>query len=266
MKWNVNRSEEIKKEIASKEELMKRLAECVESVLRKHKVALGRMSYVFEPRVFNFTPDEAAELSSQAHDAMIRDLIVDLHKKGMLPSFAEWSIDQLIPRKCIPECGIVDPTTLRILEKYRIADIVFDDPIPVADDPLPPPGERFMKQIVGNKALLTELSDSMFKILGESGIKFEQGEGCVFTPMLFEKPVYAQKVPLPKGEMLSGFGPQILADPTPQPASVRLRPLPGIIEVPRIGPTPGVVIDRLWWWIGIPAPEMLRALEVMRRR
>jgi hypothetical protein len=264
MKWNISRSEEIKKKIASNEDLMRKLSETVESTLKRHEIMLGPMSYVFEPRVFNFKPDEAVELTSVAHDAMIRDLIVDLHKKGMLPNIAKWSIDKFIPRKCIPECGIIDPTTLRILEKYRIADKLYEGPI-ISDDPVPI-AERFMKQIVGNKALLTELSDSMFKILNDSDIKLKQGEGCVFTPMIYEKPVYAQRISLPKAESLSGFSPQIFADPTPEPAILRLKPLPGIIDIPRIGPTPGIVIDRLWWWIGIPAPEMLSALDIMRNR
>ncbi len=263
MKWNIARSEEIKKQIVAKEDLMRKLSDCIETTLKKHKIALGRMGYVFEPRVFTMTAEEAPEIALKAHDAMVEALITDLHKKGMLPNVAEWAIEKIIPRRCLPMCGIVDPGSMRILEKYRVIDKLAVEPSMCKDDPVPV-GERFMTHIVGNKELLTELSQTIFSILGEAGIKLGANEGCVFAPMLFEKPVYAQKIPLPAGTQLSGFTPEIFADPTPEPAILRWRPFPGIIQIPRIPPIPGVIIDRFWWWIGIPAPEMLRALDLLR--
>ena len=129
--------------------------------------------------------------------------------------------------------------------------------------------ERLIKQIVGNKELLADFSKTVYGLLERKGIRFAGNEGCVFTPFVFETPVYAQKVAVVSDiKRVRGFGPQVLADSNPLPAinpyayRLRIKPLPGIIEGPW-GPTPGVILDR-WWWIGIPAPEMLVALDKMR--
>jgi hypothetical protein len=44
---------------------------------------------------------------------------------------------------------------------------------------------------------------------------------------------------------------------------MRIKPFPGIIEVRDQFLVPGVIFHR-WWWIGIPAPELLVALDRIR--
>lgn len=256
MRWNAKRSADIKKKMAKDEELLRKISDSVHEILKKHGTELGNMSYIFEPKVFNIKPDELSEVMVKANKEMFKDFIVDLEKKGLLDP--TWIIRKIRLGKCIPECGIIDPINLRVLEKFRLVDQLADDPVPVTMN-----SERLMRKIVGNKELLTELSETVFSILGEHGIKLGKNEGCVFTPCVFEKPIYAQKVSLADDyRQTRGFDPQIFADPSPQPVIVDRRPFPGIIE--RRGLLLPAVRVWPWWWIGIPAPEMLRALDIMR--
>ncbi|ODS39357.1 MAG: hypothetical protein A7316_05830 [Candidatus Altiarchaeales archaeon WOR_SM1_86-2] len=256
MKWDIKKSDELKERIAKDEKLMRKLSNSADKVLKKHGVELKGMSYVFEPRVFTMSPKEAPEVMVKARKAMAIAIIEDSYRHG---DPAPWKTAK-ITMKCLPQCGPLDRFTLDVLEKFRISEVAGPDPTPWH------PSEILIKQIVGNKELLGELSESIFGILEENGIKFEKNEGCVFTPCVFETPIFAQKVAAAeRSEQIRGFGPQVYADPHPDPwltAGIKLRPLPGIIFGPW-GPTPGIIIDR-WWWIGIPAPEMLHALDVMR--
>lgn len=259
MEWNIEKSDELKETIAKDEELMRELSDTVDEVLKNHGIKLGDMSYVFEPRVFTMSPDEAPEVIRKSREAMHVAIIRDLYKKRVAEDSS--IIDPaIVPRHCIPYCGGPDPRFLSVLEDFRVKKDL-DDPVPIIRT-----SESFIKQIVGDEKLLNEFSKSVFGILESGGIKFGENEGCVFTPVVFETPIFAQKVAVAEhSQQIRRFGPQIYADPTPQPAltaRVNLKPFPGIIEAPW-GPTPGVIIDR-WWWIGIPAPEMLRALDVMR--
>ena len=124
--------------------------------------------------------------------------------------------------------------------------------------------EGLMRKMVGNKELMNDFSKSVFDLLKNHGIKFRANEGCVFTPMVFETPVYAQKVGRARSlSQVQGFGPQVYAEPAAQAeAKIKVIPFPGIIEFPG-GRTPGVIIHD-FWWVGIPAPEMLKALDMMR--
>lgn len=255
MKWNIEKSDELKETIAKDGELMGKLSNAVDNVLKNHGIKLGDMSYVFEPRVFTMSPDEAPEVIRKSREAMLVAIIGDLYKKRVAEDSSIIAAAR-VPLHCIPYCGGIDPRTLSVLEDFRVKEDL-DDPVPIIRT-----SESFIKQIVGNTELLNEFSNSVFEILEGRGIKFEENEGCVFTPVVFETPIFAQKVAVAEqSQQIRGFGPQIYADPTPEPA-IMVRPFPGIIEAPW-GPTPGVIIDR-WWWIGIPAPEMLRALDVMR--
>jgi hypothetical protein len=256
MRWNIKKSEEIKRSIAKDKELMSKLGETIDSVLKKNGVKLGNMSYVFEPRVFTLRPNEIADVMVAGKNAMLKDLIVEIQEKGIT---AEAIIDSVVLTKCLPECGIISPEMLHVLDRIRVVNKLDDDPVPIINT-----SDLLMRKIVGNQQLLTELSESVFGILEEHGIKFEKNEGCVFTPCVFEKPVYAQKVSIADKAMISGFGPQIYADPTPEPAIVKIKPFPGIIiDAPRLPPIPGIIRPP-WWWIGIPAPEMLRCLDILR--
>jgi len=258
MKWDIKKSDEIKRKIAKNEQLMTKLSNAADKVLKKHGIQLKGMSYVFEPRIFTMDPAEAPEVMMRSRQAMVAAIMDDLIKKG-----SGANIDSVLDSSkytlSIPECGGMDPITLKVLEKYRMSERL------IADDPVPITSAGLIKRIVGNIELLGELSASIFGILKENGISFKENEGCVFTPVIFETPVYAQKVgAATTPEQLHGFGPQVYADPTPEPAArLKLKPLPGIIDTPW-GPTVGIIIH-CWWWIGIPAPEMLRALDVMRK-
>jgi hypothetical protein len=264
MKWNIEKSEEVKKRIAEDEGLMTELSNSIDGVLKKHGIALRNkdMSYVFEPRVFNMKMVEASEVMAKAHEAMFRDFVAWLREKGLTAEGIRREIRDMLkwgPR-CLPECGIIDPTTLRVLEKIRMVSLV--EPITLPGDP-EPLTDSLMRQIVGDKDLLTELSESIFGILKEHDISFYEDEGCVFVPCIFETPIFAQRVSIEDKSQIRGFGPQIYAGPSAQSA-IRIKPFPGIIEIRGvIRPTPGVFIDPKWW-IGIPAPEMLHALQLMR--
>ena len=258
MNWNVKRSDELKEKIAKNEKLMRELSSTADKVLKKHGVELKGMSYVFEPRVFTMDPDEAPEVMMKSRAAMLTAIMEDLIKKGAGVE-VDSAIDSLKFMKCLPQCGPLDPVTLRVLEKMRITE-----KIELSDSNPLPASEALITQIVGNKDLLSELSKSVFSVLEKNGIAFKENEGCVFTPYVFETPIFAQKVGAAESSAhIRGFGPQVYSDPTPQPnIAIKARPFPGIIETLNWH-TVGVIVDR-WWWIGIPAPEMLRALDVMR--
>jgi len=273
MKWNIEMSEQIKKKIAEDEKLMRKLSESVDGILRKHGIEFRNMSYVFEPRAFTMSREEAPEVMMKSRGAMLLEIVEDLYKRGFTAEdiSTQYALvdPTLLPKVCLPLCGIPNPFTLRVLDELRIVERLSGDPRKkggIIIDMMPEGGViiEACRWLVGNKVLLTELSESIFRILEEHGIKFGRNEGCVFTPFLFEKPIFAQKVSVADTSKMRGFGPQVYAGPTPQPAIVRVKPLPGIISAPELPPIPGVIFPP-WWWIGIPAPEMLRALDMIRK-
>lgn len=254
MEWNIKKSDEIKEKIVKNEKLMRELSNSTDAVLKKHGIELKGMSYVFEPRVFTMDPAEAPEVMMRSRQAMITAIMKDLTNKDLGADIGR-ALDSFKFINCLPKCGGLDPITLKVLEKFRILEQI---PLPIETS------EDLMKRIVGNKALLGKLSESIFGILEKNGISFKGNEGCVFTPVVFETPVYVQKVGVAAElKQIRGFGPQVYAKPTPEPARLKPIPFPGVMPTPW-GPTVGVIIDR-WWWIGIPAPEILRGLDVMRK-
>lgn len=268
MEWNVKKSIEIKEKIASNEELMKQLSSLTQGILEKYKVKLDGISYVFEPRVFTMDASEAPEIWLKSRKAMTKTYIEEYDVLN------RWSIDiSRYNMKCLPTCGPKDPWSLRILEDLRFSDYIKDDPVPVWNEasaipitlPKPIPSEYLINRIVADEKLLIELSESIFNVLHEQGITFEENEGCVFTPVAFDTPVYAQKVGRAESiEMISGFGPQVIDQPESYAQNaIRIDPFPGIIEFDHYGPIPGLIWD-WWWWVGIPAPELLVALDKYR--
>ncbi len=262
MKWNIEKSMRLKKKIAANPKLMTQLTRHTEACFKEYKVKLPGMSYVFEPRVFSMTPDEAPEIVNRSRSAMLTAIMENMVVERAGTNMAA-AIDMSKYRACIPQCGPMDPLSLKILERIRIRKRVSDDPIPIISS------DQLMRRIVGNAQLMRALSKGIFEILRESGIKFNKREGCVFTPVVFQAPVYAQKVgAAAKFSEIQGFGPQLYAgaNPTPEPAVAEPnKPFPGIIEL-QGGKAllPGVIINR-WWWIGIPAPELLEALQKIRQ-
>ena len=260
MQWNSQKSMELKSKIAQNPELMEKLTRCVEKVFEEFKVELPGASFVFEPRIFSLKSGDAPELASRSRAAMLSELLNNLAEEAPGNSITD-ILDSDRFRACLPQCGPMDPISLKILEKLRIRDLVEDDPVPVRES------GQLMRRITGNTKLLAALSKGLFAELEAAGITFGRQEGCVFTPIVFEAPVYAQKIgAVSEFARMEGFGPQIYAaaDPTPEPAAaMRIKPFPGIIEVRDQFLVPGVIFRR-WWWIGIPAPELLVALDRIR--
>ncbi len=273
MKWLMEESEKFRNKIIQNEELIYQLSTSVDEILKKFGIDLKNMSYIFEPRIFSIEPQEFPEIMIKSRKAMERLDIEDFRKEMLLAmekksnqSISDWfgyiKYKHLegLKRKCIPLCGGIDPRTLRELENFRISEVLKIDPNQYLSA-----SEGLIMQIVGNNKLLKELSDSIFSIINEKGIKLDKNEGCVFTPLVFETPIYSQKIVISDDfEHYRGFGPQIYAGSKSLPSLMKIQPFPGIIESSKLpGLTPGVILDH-WWWIGIPAPEMLKALDILR--
>ncbi len=258
MRWNIKKSEELKLKIATNEPLMRKLGETVAQVMEKFDVGLEGMCYVFEPRIFTYDQNDFVDIRLKGRDSFLEDLARYLKTKV---SFTEDIFDYIyIPKRCVPECGILDPWSLKILEKLRIGDGGGADESAFLwhDAPL-----ALMRQIVGNKELLEELSERIFSALREFKIVFKDNEGCVFTPMAVETPVYAQRVASKESaNSFCSFGPQVLGAPDVDIDGVMSVPLAGIVAL-EARDVPGIIFHK-WWWIGIPAPELLRALDVIR--
>ncbi len=266
MRWNFNRSMEIKKAISTNPDLMQELSKTVQTLLKEHKIDLSDKSYVFEPRVFNYTQKELPDIKVKAQESLFQSLLAKgisggIIIEGEVASIADkWDSYVFLH---LPEHGGMNPMLLERLGFFRIHDKIYDDPIPVMDS------YGLIKRMVGSKELMVQFSEKVFGLMERHNIKLKEDEGCVFTPIVFDTPIYAQKVGTARQtSKLLGFGPQILADSNPLPAHPSLnvlkaiQPFPGIIDG-IWGPTAGVIVDR-WWWVGIPAPELLVALDKIR--
>ena len=261
MKWNIKKSDKLKLQIARDEKLMRKLSEATDGVLKQYGVQLNDMSYVFEPRVFAMDPNEAPEVMIRSREAMMKAIINDLYNEGLT---ADSYLNKygLFIAACLPQCGPYDPFNLEMLEKYRIPKDLSEttyQSVNITNS------IDLIKEIIINKNLLTELSKSIFNILAEHGISFKENEGCVFTPVVFDSPIHAQKVAIAKRvEQINGFGPQVFVNPSQDTDyALQVKPYPGLIET-QWGLMPGVIVDK-WWWVGIPAPELLYALDVMKK-
>lgn len=263
MKWNIKRSNEIKEKIATNEDLMRQLSEEVQEIFNEHNVKFEGMGYMFEPRVFTLEKSEVPELILRSKKAMAIAKIEFEEKdpRLLIPDFGGLL--------CLPYCGIVSPEWLKYIEQLRFFEHKFDDPVSMGEEiktpmiPLPPPSSKYlMNRIVYDQKLLMDLGKKLFMVLEKNGIKFTDNEGCVFTPLVFEMPAFAQKVGTAKSfAEVKGFGPQIIDRPTR--GQFRIPSLPGIIAIDRFGPTVGVIWDPDWW-IGIPDPLLLVALDKYR--
>lgn len=258
MRWNIEKSEDLKLKIAANEPLTRKLGETVAQVMDEFEVDMEGMCYVFEPRIFSYEPKDLTEIRLKGRDSFLEDLARYLkHKVRITEDIFDYVY---IPKRCLPECGIVDPSSLETLERLRIGN---DDDLDLEGVPWQEAPLALMRRIVGSKKLLLELSRRIFSVLREHRIVFEENEGCVFTPMVVEAPVYAQMVAKKESvDSYCSFGPQILGAPDLDIDGVMPIPLPGIIPLD-FGDVPGIIFHK-WWWIGIPAPELLRALDVMR--
>jgi hypothetical protein len=233
-------------------------------ILKKYNIKLNGFSYIFEPRVFQIDSSEIPEVMLKSREAMVTAISEDLVGVSS-GAFLDRSMTALKHSYCLPYCGPLDPITLAKLEKIRISEISHDSVYEVRSTPDPvPPAPFLMNQIMGRKELLKELGESIFGALKEHGIELDENEGCVFTPILFETPLFAQKFTASeKVPKTHGFGPQVYVSPASQSTpTIQVRPFAGVIKFDNVE-TVGVIIDN-WWWIGIPAAEILSALDIMR--
>jgi hypothetical protein len=251
MKFNIERSNEIKMNIAQNRKLMGDLSAKITGLFKKHKIDLGRNSYLFEPRVFTVAANELPEIVLKSREALAQHLIADFYARGEGYYWEESPYK--IPK--IPLEGIYAREHLVMMEKLRIADFVRTEAIENS--------AQLARSIVGNKTLMNELTEAIFPILEEHNIRFAKNESCVFTPMVAETPPYVQKVGVAKSAYeVRGFGPQVLAESDQQASLIK----PGVIEIlTETGHimTAGIIAKR-WWWIGIPSPELLVGLDAIR--
>lgn len=133
MQWNSQKSMELKSKIAQDPELMKKLTKCVEQVFGEFKVELPGASYVFEPRIFTLKNGDAPELASRSRAAMLSELLNNLVEEAPGNSITD-IVDSDRFRACLPQCGPMDPISLKILEKLRIRRDVAGDHAARADD------------------------------------------------------------------------------------------------------------------------------------
>lgn len=256
MEWDINETEKLKNTIVEDEELMTQLSKGVNDVLKKHGVNMGDMSYVFEPQIFTTTPKEAPKFKIHSQKATA----VTIFTENQYKTF---------PIKVHPISGPLNPEVYRELDKLRVSTNIMKS----SPDPVPPKiqdSEDLIKQIVNDPKLIEELNEVIFGTLKTKGITFSETKGCVFTPAVFEKPTHAQIAgTLEDVKQVRGFGPKIHAEPA-MSSMMKKKPFPGIIESKLISSAkiskftmPGVMIDQRWW-IGIPAVEILNALETIR--
>ncbi|MCW3134085.1 MAG: hypothetical protein N2V78_07155 [Methanophagales archaeon] len=180
MEEKVERSEELRDRIIKDEKLLRDLSETISGIL-KGKVKLEEdETFAFVPLVYK-KPIFAPEIFT-SEDAIEK-----------IPSFGI--------------AGPYDPDILVVLERYRIRD---DDPVPI---------KSLREQILGNRALLKELSDGISKVLMQHGVAFETDETYAFLPVVFRKPVFSPE-PVPwKTIGISAFADAspVMLSPQPEP-------------------------------------------------
>ena len=180
MEEKIERSEELRDRIIKDEKLLRDLSETISGIL-KGKVKLEEdETFAFVPLVYK-KPIFAPEIFT-SEDAIEK-----------IPSFGI--------------AGPYDPDILVVLERYRIRD---DDPVPI---------KSLREQILGNRALLKELSEGISKVLMQHGVAFETDETYAFLPVVFRKPVFSPE-PVPwKTIGISAFADAspVMLSPQPEP-------------------------------------------------
>ncbi|KAF5428908.1 hypothetical protein C5S39_10120 [Candidatus Methanophagaceae archaeon] len=147
-----------------------------------------------------------------------------------------------------PICGLPTFEFLKVIEKYRITEKT------------PQPGMTLREQILGNKALLQELSEAVSSALKEHGVAINEDVMYVFSPIVYKKPTFAH-------EMFLDVTPMVAAGPHPVPSS----PVVVADHTPELGiiAASHMASESASWCIvtpidGIPAPELLYALDRFR--
>jgi hypothetical protein len=139
-----------------------------------------------------------------------------------------------IPR---PEPGPYDPWIVKILDRERLD-------IATAAGPDPTPWKDLREQIMADQALLAELSDAIAGVLGNHGVALAADETYAFEAVTAAKPRFSSQ--------LAATPMQILRPPRATSRSMALFERYEQLDfIPR-------------WYEGVPAPELLAALETQR--
>jgi hypothetical protein len=160
--------------------------------------------------------------------------------------YATASIIERIP---FGGAGPLDPQVAKQLNEMRVAYQTVEDPSPE------PANSRLRREILHNPELFLQLSETLAEVLTQHGVTFAKDETYAFIPVIVKKPVFS-------GQLAWGT-------PMPIPPS---RPAMRVASDRVVAHfdyyefnfefeyelDPGTIID------GIPAPEILQALEQQR--
>ncbi len=225
MKEKIENSRELRDRILRDEKLLSDLSERIAEIL-KGKVEIGKdEAYSFVPLV-NKKSSFAPEIFA-----------------GPRTEVGPWWWCRYWP-----VCGLPTVEFLNVLEKYRITEKT------------PQPGMTLREQILGNKALLLELSEAVSIALKAHGVAISEDVMYVFSPVVYKRPTFAH-------EMFMDVTPMVAAGPHPEPSS------PVIVADPTSEPAiiaaRHMASESVSWRIvrpidGIPAPELLYALDMFR--
>jgi hypothetical protein len=147
--------------------------------------------------------------------------------------------DLAIPQP-IPFPGPLDPWLVKILERHRLNGGAAAQPA----RPDPTQWKGLNAQILANPALLGELSTAIAEVLERHGLKLAADETYAFEAVTLEQPVF--------GGLAAEY------QPGRMPATARA------LAQDQVSALPTEVRQYKRWWQGIPAPELLNALETAR--
>ncbi|MHC1623756.1 MAG: hypothetical protein ACXQTR_04110 [Candidatus Methanospirareceae archaeon] len=169
MEEKIKRSEELRYRINNDGKLLKVLSKTISKIL-KGKVDIA------DDETFAFVPI--------------------VYKK---PVFAPEAFTTNVAIGRIPfgGAGPLDPDILVVLENFRVMD---SNPIPA---------DTLREQILGNRALMKDLSEGISEVLREHDVKFEADETYAFLPIVLKKAI---------------FGPELFISPRMRPEPVTWKP------------------------------------------
>jgi hypothetical protein len=253
MKFNITKSNEIKRTIALDKTLLKNLSNTIAEILKKHNIDLGKNSYIFEPRVFVAEAKELPYIEKNSVKAFTKHVLEDFISRENDLRWEEYRFK--VPRISID--GIYPKPYLDLMDKLRIVDNIKLKEIKNT--------QSLIRGISGNRKLMGELSEAIFPMLEEKGMQLDKGETCVFVPVVAPTPTYIQKLGVKQSlEQLNGFEPFVFAKASVKPS---FEPQAGLIIIDDLLAKPfdaaAIFIDRRWT-IGIPSPELIRDLSIFR--
>lgn len=162
MEEKIERSEELRYKISKDEKLLEDLSETIAKILKGKVEIADDETFAFVPLVY---------------------------KKPVFTPEA-FATNVAIERIPFGGAGPLDPDILVVLEKFRVMD----------SNPLP--ATTLREQILGNRALMKELSEGISKVLRKHDVKFEADETYAFLPIVLKKAI---------------FGPELFISPRMEP-------------------------------------------------